>query len=344
MHQLRSFQESPVALVRVTHCGNRVVCGNVDRGPCWCGEGHMPNPNFFIVGAPKCGTTSLYEYLRPHPELFMPPMKEPHFFGSDLQVATEMLERPYIRDKAAYLALFDEAAGCKRLGEASTWYLFSKLAAREIKAFNPHAKIIIMLRNPIEMIYSLHGQFLWTCNETLESFEQAWEAQADRRRGGRIPPESHFPQGLQYAQVASYTEQVKRYLEVFGRSQVMIILFDDFVSDTPEVYGQVLRFLEIDPWFRPLFRAANVAKRPTNIGVKRFLKRRPKLQRGVIAMLPPRLRPHLSRMMNRLTSSRIERPPMSEPMRARLREQFAAQIEDLGELLSRDLLHWCAST
>ena len=302
----------------------------------------MPIPNFFIVGAPKCGTTSLYDVLRVHPDVFMPQMKEPHFFGSDLQIASDLLETPYIRDESSYLALFDDAVGVNRLGEASTWYLFSKVAAQEIKAFNSQAKVIIMLRDPVEMIYSLHGQFLWTCNETLERFEQAWEVQADRRAGRSIPVESHFPQGLQYAEVASYSGQVQRYFEIFDRRDVTVILFDDFVSDMEGVYGQVLQFLEINPDFRPPFRVANVSKGLTNVALKRFFKTRPKLRWRLVSMMPRGLRLHLGRMTDRLTPS-TERQPLSDEMRARLCTHFVPEVQRLGELLGRDLSHWCAS-
>jgi len=99
-------------------------------------------PNFFIVGAPKCGTTSMTEYLKQHPDIFIPEEKEPHYFGSDL-------EYPRItKTEAQYLRLFSEAQDERRLGEASVWYLFSQRAAQEIYEFNPLSRIIIMLRTP----------------------------------------------------------------------------------------------------------------------------------------------------------------------------------------------------
>ena len=114
----------------------------------------MNKPNLFIVGAPKCGTTFLYHYLKQHPEIYFPDFKEPHFFGSDL-----------IRKNGAYdlslnnyKSLFNSDK--KIIGEASTFYIFSKNAAKEIYDFNPDAKIIIMLRNLVDLAYSLHSQLL----------------------------------------------------------------------------------------------------------------------------------------------------------------------------------------
>ena len=137
-------------------------------------------PNFFIVGAPKCGTSALYEYLGAHPEIFMSPYKEPHFFGSDLQQRW----RP---TKSQYFSCFAKARDEKRVGEASVHYLYSKCAAAEIKEFCPEARIIIMLRDPVEMLYSLHSQSIFSGNEVINDFEEALEAEADRKLGRRIP-------------------------------------------------------------------------------------------------------------------------------------------------------------
>jgi hypothetical protein len=109
----------------------------------------MRKPDFFIVGAPKSGTTAMYFYLKQHPEIFMPERKELHFFGSDF------FAPHFVRDLKDYLKFFEGADNKKRIGEASPWYLYSKRAAFEIKEFNPDADIIIMLRNPVDMMYSL---------------------------------------------------------------------------------------------------------------------------------------------------------------------------------------------
>src|SRR5258706_10449866 len=108
------------------------------------------NPDFFIVGAPKCGTTAMNDYLGQHPDIYMAP-KELHYFGADLKIKDKISE-------SAYLQYFKNAGNKKILGEASVWYLFSGTAAKEIKNFSPDAKILIMLRNPVEVVYSLHSQ------------------------------------------------------------------------------------------------------------------------------------------------------------------------------------------
>src|SRR3989339_415720 len=137
----------------------------------------MRKPDFFIVGAPKSGTTAMCTYLKQHPEIFMPEKKESHFFGTDLNSPR------FIRDKKIYLSLFSKAKDERRVGESSVWYLYSKKAASEIKEFSPSASIIIMLRNPVDMLYSQHSQFLYNGNEDIACFEEALNAEQDRRRG-----------------------------------------------------------------------------------------------------------------------------------------------------------------
>src|SRR5882672_7839349 len=127
----------------------------------------IEKPNLFIVGAPRCGTTSMYDYLKQHPDVFMPEVKEPHFLGTDLTSSR------FIRDEGKYQALFATAKNEKRIGEASVWQLYSKIAAYEIKEYSPTARVIIMLRNPVDMMYSLYGQHIFSGDEEISDFEEA---------------------------------------------------------------------------------------------------------------------------------------------------------------------------
>ena len=117
-------------------------------------------PNLFIVGAPKCGTSSLHYHLSKHPEIYMSRYKEPHFFGKDLT----RLNKIFYTNEKEYLSLFNIVKEEKIIGESSPQYLYSYSAPREIKEFNPESKIIILLRNPINMIYSYHSQLLYSGN------------------------------------------------------------------------------------------------------------------------------------------------------------------------------------
>ena len=303
-------------------------------------------PNFFIVGAAKCGTTSMYEYLRVHPQVFMPAgklpgyvgknLKEPYFFGRDLKIKEEWA----IRDLDVYLSLFAGAGDAKRVGEASVWSLVSETAAREIKKFNPSSLIIVMLRNPVDMMYSLHGQFLHSGEEDIEDFASALAAESDRREGRRIPRSTPFPKGLQYRYMARFSEQVKRYFGVFGRESVHVVLLDEFVSDPEHQFRLTLEFLGIDPGFTPAFEAKNQARKLRNLPVRRFLKAHPRI-RHLADFVPLKLRQGVGAGI-RKTLRQPNRPRTMDPhLRKQLLDDFKPEVERLSELLDRDLTHWC---
>jgi len=293
-------------------------------------------PNFFIVGAAKCGTTSLARYLDQHPQVFMSPVKEPYYFGSDLDMAD------YWRtcDPHRYFFLFTKAGDAKAIGEASVWYLYSTQAAREIKSFIPDARIIVMLRNPCEMVYSLHGQFLTSFNAEIVDFREALAAEADRRQGKRIPVKAHFPGGLQYTAVASFSDQVARYFDVFGREKVHVVMFEDFVGDTSGAYRKVLDFLNVDPSFTPDFSVANPSQPIRVTPAERFVKGRPRLQRAVLRTVPSVVRKKLNHLL-KLGKKPLDRETKLPPdLRTELQERFAEEVTRLEGVLKRDLSHW----
>lgn len=294
----------------------------------------MNIPNFFIVGAPKCGTTSMYRYLGQHPEIFMPVIKEPHFFGSDL------LSSKYIRDEVAYRALFASRRNEPLAGEASVYYLYSRTAAHEIRAFNPAARIIIMLRNPVDMVYSLHSQAVSSGNEDCLNFSEALDAEAERREGRRMPDIADFPQGLLYTDIARYPGQLKRYLSCFTREQVKILLFDDFAAATEAVYRETLRFLGVDdPDLDVDFTPANPHRRLRSVALEHFLKKRRGL-RDMVKRTAPGLYSRLYSQFHRFNAVEVRRDAMDSGTRARLCNLFADDVSELGGLIGRDLTHW----
>ena len=231
---------------------------------------HSKKPDFFIVGAPKCGTTAMNNYLAEHPEIFIPNIKEVHFFGRDLDITKGAL-----RDERSYLELFSGATTEKRLGEASVWYLYSKTAAEEIYDFNPDAQIVVMLRNPADMLYSQHSQFLYNGNEDIEDFGEALAAEPERKAGKRIPKSAHLVDGLFYSETVRYAEQIERYFERFGRENVHIILYDDFRADLPGTYRNLLRFLGVQDDFTPEFAVVNPNKRARSALLRNFVQEPP---------------------------------------------------------------------
>lgn len=301
-------------------------------------------PDFFIVGAPKCGTTALAHYLAKHPDIYMP-QKEMHFFGSDLVFGSQF----YRRDLKAYLAEFNRWNGQPRAGEASVWYLFSTRAAAEIKEFNPEASIIILLREPVSMLYSLYYQFLFDGNENLPSFEEALEAEGDRAAGRRVGRLAYLPQALAYISTACFTEQVRRYFDIFGRERVHVIIYDDLAADTPGTYQKTMEFLGVAPdSIAPPTGEASGSITVKSPALRGFLND-PMVRGTAIALrrwLPRPIFTAIQKAGTRicaLNQSPAKRPPMAPALRLSLQREFAPEVERLSALLGRDLTHWSRS-
>lgn len=295
----------------------------------------MRKPDFFIVGAPKCGTTALYRCLEAHPEIFVPQRKELHHFGTDLYSPT------YVRDFDQYLSLFACAGEERRLGEASVWYLFSKRAAMEIKAFCPQASVIIMLRDPVEMLYSLHSQHLYNGTEEIRDFGAALDAEDDRRRGQRLPPGVPAVERLFYHEVGQYRDQVARYLSAFGSDQVRVIIYDDFKQDPVRSCREAFAFLNVDPEVAPAISVVNPNKKLRSKAAQSILDQPPRLLGKVARPLTtPALRHKLFAKAQQVNTSYETRPPLLVQLRRQLQKEFAPEIERLSELLGRDLTYW----
>lgn len=300
-------------------------------------------PNLFVVGAPKCGTTSLCRYLGFHPDIFVPALKEPLFFCTDQLHG----ERWRVADPERYLDLFAPGAGCRWRCEGSAWYLLSSAAPSRIRRNCRDPKIIIVLRNPVDMIVSLHAQFLFSANENIRNFERAYRAQARRARGRRIPWRSHFTEGLLYTRVGRYAPQVERYFEVFSRDRVKVLIFEDFFADVANGYRDVLDFLELDTSFVPTFTVENERHHIRSVLSQRLLVKTFR-QWDLSWVLPPgRLRDGARRRLENLCArlKRINadgRPPpsLNAALRRRLHDDFADDIASLEALLDRDLSIW----
>ena len=291
------------------------------------------------MGAFKCGTTALFDYLRQHPQVFMPFHKEPLFFGDDLT-------RRYGRmTREQYLALFREAAAGQRIGEASAWYLYSESAAREIAAFSPDALIVVMLRNPVEVMYAQHSQLLFNAQEDISDFATALDAEPARQRGERLPPGPLRPETLFYRHSVHFAPQLRRYFDVFGRDRVHVIVYDDFRDRTADAYRGVLEFLGVDPSFQPDFAVRNPNKRVRFRVLQRLIYQPP----GPLVRVVPWLRrfPLVHRLRGaalRMNSTPVRRTPMDPALRERLLREMAPEITELGELIGRDLSGWLEPT
>jgi hypothetical protein len=297
----------------------------------------MPRPNFFIVGAPKCGTTALRHYMVDHPDVFFCEPKEPHYFATDFPT------HRYVTSESDYLKLFDAAQGKLAIGEASSWYLYSADALQNIQRFRPDAKIIAMVRNPIKMVPSMHGQLFRDFAETEPDLRRAWDLQEERRDPARLPSNRNTrydPRTFLYADACRLGEQVERLLQTFPREQVKVVFFDDLAKDAKAVYESVLDFLELPQDGRQQFPAVNVRRahrsRTAGFLIFRLWSALSKLKSrtGIVRTFG------WFKKLERFTMEPIEPDDPDPEFRALLAREFAADIARLSDALGRDLSHW----
>lgn len=306
----------------------------------------MRTPDLFIIGAPRSGTTSLYEYLRAHPEVFMSPIKEPTYFCPDLPPnAAGRLPR-YGVDHEGYLELFAGATDAKRAGEASVRYLSSVEAPRLIAEFEPRPYVVASLRNPVDMVHSLHAHHVAGGSEDIDDFAEAIAAEDDRRAGRRIPPRSNAVLSV-YTDRARYGEQLERWFAAIERSRFHVMIFEDFLRQPQVEYRALLEFLEVDADHRPeAFAAFNARHAARSRLLRRMLNGR--LPQWVVWQAMPRLIGQnrtrgLARSFRHSRAHRqaAERAPIAPELRRRLEDLFEDDVRRLGELLGRDMLgYW----
>lgn len=296
----------------------------------------MRRPDLFIVGAPKCGTTALYAYLGRHPDIFMSPLKEPHFFGTDLCFADRApLGEP------EYLACFAGARDHRLAGEGSVWYLYSTRAATEIRRFSPAARIIVMLRNPVDVMQALHAERRLQGSEDVADFAAALGAEPARRAGRGLPRRGLRDAGL-YRSVVRFPDQLARYLEVFGRDRVHVVVHDDLRADAAAVGRATLEFLGVRSDVPGPVGAENAHRRPRSARLAQVIHEPPRsLQWLGRAVLDRPARAGLLARLRRLNSRAAPRTPMAPELRRRLQADVLPDVTRLGTMLGRDLTHWC---
>ena len=266
---------------------------------------------------------------------------EPHFFGTDIY------SQDSIRDEKAYLSLFTKAKNVKRVGEKSPRYLYSEVAAHKIKEFQPSASAIIMLRNPVDQIYSRHSSRVFNGIEYLVDLEAALDAEEGRKRELRLSGSVNLSGvgPFLYIEGAKYTKHVHRYLDILGRENVHVIVFDDFIRDTAEVYRGTLRFLGVNSYFQPKFRKINPSKISRDVrsrNLQNFLRHPPQLVLSFLRVVMPfDVRRQVYEVLTHLNSSNEPRPLIKPALRRKLQEEFLPEVEQLSKLLGRDLTHWC---
>jgi len=292
-------------------------------------------PNFFIAGAPNTGTTSLYFYMRQHPQVFMSPVKEPTFFGAaeflaERQAAGHRPARrgflkraPTVLSWEDYVQLFRGAREEIAVGEASPRYLLLPAAPRAIRARVPHARLVFILRDPTEWLLTRHRRMFW--REPAGSFRSRFLAAMD--------PANIWARSVA---VGRYATHLQRFFDVFPREQLQIHLYEDFRADGRTVVGSILGFLGIDPAY-PI----DMSHRHNQNGIARV----PVLEAfrqwvpgGIAAAqwLPLAVR----RMLRRFYFRHRPDAPLDPADRALVIDYYRDEILRTGDLIGRDLSAW----
>jgi len=293
----------------------------------------MKKPNLFIVGAPKAGTTSLYRYLQTHSNIFLSEVKEPHFFNTDTnnEKSLEGLE--------TYLELFKNAKNEKYLGEASTHYLMSDVAAKNIKELSKEAKIIIMLRKPSDLIYSAYYQNIFNGTEDAKTLEEAISIENNRDKNDKISHAETFH--LIYSRFVCYKKYIENYYKVFGKENVLIIFFKDFKTDTEKEYNRVLNFLSLEKEAKVSFKQYNSSKKIRSILVRSLLNNPPKtLVLFVNAIFPKYIRKKIVKFIKNKNTNYINKDLISPKTEKMLIKKYSKEVEKLEQFLTVDLSHW----
>jgi hypothetical protein len=302
-------------------------------------ERGIRKPDFFLAGAPKCGTTAFYYYLAEHPNIYLPNREDMHFFAKDFTA-----EWDQVGVLEEYIEYFrDVKPQHKAVGERSVYYLFSKIALERVYHFNNSARIIIFLRNPIDHVCSFHSQMLFMLNEDVEDLEKAWHLQEARARGEHIPPTCADPQVLQYRRMACFGEQLQRAFDIFPEDQVKVILLEDFIETPMNVYKELLEFLDVPYDGRTEFPKMNVRKRLRSKFLARLVLRQPRFIKAITSGFKKLFKLEqtgLGVALMKMNTRRKDRVELSPSFRQELVEAFRDDLTLLSNLLERDLGHW----
>lgn len=316
-------------------------------------------PHFiFVVGAPRCGTTALARFLKKHPRVCFPIVKEPHFF---LQHDVRDLDDRALRDIVEREFLDRFYGQCQGEGDTgvdgSVSYLYApELLLPALKLW-PDANFVIAVRDPMTMLPSLHARLKYTGDETIARFEDAWAAIPDRAAGKRIPRSCLEPRWLRYDEAGRFGSYVERFFDVIGRERCFVSVFDDLIADPESQYRAMCRFVGFKPSAKTNF-APRRESRGFRFGwLQRLLKRPPSIARDYLAgkQFIQRERDlddestddgmsekifSVRRRLLRWNRVPLEKRPIPLAVQRDIRDRLKGEIDHLGRVIGRDLGHW----
>ncbi|MEQ9369770.1 MAG: sulfotransferase [Coleofasciculus chthonoplastes F3-SA18-01] len=298
----------------------------------------MIMPNFLIIGAAKTGTTSLYRYLKQHPQIYMSPAKEPKFFAYEGETLNfcgpddSEEAKSVVTHIDAYQALFNKVTNEIAIGEASTIYLYSPNAVKRIKHYIPHVKLITMLRNPIDRAYSNFLHLVYQGREPLTDFAQALAQEEQRILDNWWPFWHYKKRGLYYV-------QLKRYVDVFERDQIKVYIYEDFQNNLFNILPDIFQFLEVNETFIPCLseRVRESRRAPKNKTLYALFNKPNPIKSMLKPLFSEKLRQQVTFTVN---NGNLVKPKVSQEVRKQLVEFYREDILELQELLQRDLSKW----
>lgn len=295
-------------------------------------------PNFLILGAAKAGTTSLHYYLAQHPEIYMSRVKEPRFFALEaeklnFQNPDNLINYDSITDLKEYQKLFANVSTETAIGEASPLYLYSSKAVERIKHYIPQAKLIVVLRNPVERAYSCYTHLVREGYETL-SFEAGLAAESERIA-------DNWAHLWHYRQAGYYYRQLKRYFSCFSQEQIRVYLYEDLRQDSVSLVQNVCRFLQVEDSFIPDLTRQNVSGIPKYRVLHNLVNRGNVARKVLQQVLPQQLRSNIAQNIREWNLQ--AKPTLNPNVAYQLKQQYREDIGKLEDLLQRNLSSWLAN-
>lgn len=296
----------------------------------------MTMPNFIVLGAGKAGTQSIYNYLMEHPDIYMSPTKETNFFAlngekPNFQGPPDTINQYSIADLDEYQAQFAGVTTEQAIGEASPLYLYSPIAPQRIKETLPNAKLIVILRNPVDRAFSCYLFLRARLTETITDFDEALQAEQDRI-------DKNWPWPWHYKSLGFYYEQLQRYYQLFDPAQIRIYLYEDFRANNVGVMQDMFGYLGVDDTFVPdVSLKYNFSGLPKNKVLQYVLTGPNPIQTVLKPLLPTKLR---RKLVSKVKKKNLTKPSLKPEIRQQLIESYREETLKLQTLLDRDLSHW----
>lgn len=312
----------------------------------------------FIVGAPRCGTTTMARWLQAHPQILFPFVKEPHFFtqhdlrGLDEEALRRVVEHDYLDH------FFPEPEGERRVAaDCSVSYLYAPEQLEPVLKLWPESRFIVGVRDPMTLLPSLHKRLIFTGDENIRRFEDAWAAIPDRAAGRRIPWSTIEPRWLRYDEAGRYATYVERLFAAVGRDRCMVMIFDDLIADPAGQYRRLLDFAGLEFVPPPELKAERGSKGVRWLLLQQLLKRPPRALLPYLASVrhrgrfdrkasseakksAPGGRKSLRKRLLAWNKVADDKRPIPTGVQQKMKVHFQDEVDRLGKLIGRDLRHW----